>query len=83
MDKNTFYNCYCTYLESVVGPAAKLHDARLLVKGEVLDIHLARRVVDCGRLPLDLARRHEGRLRRQRDLKVAIGARRKKGQTVI
>jgi hypothetical protein len=62
------------HLKPVVGPAAKLHDAGLLVEGKVLDVHLARRVVDRGRLPLHLARGHQGCLRRKGHLKVAVGA---------
>ena len=62
------------YLESVVGPAAELHDARLLVKGEVLDVYLARRLVDGGRLPLHQAVEPDGGLGGQRHLEVAISA---------
>ena len=42
------------HLEAVVGPAAELHDAGLLVEGEVLHVHLAGGVVDGRRPPLHL-----------------------------
>ena len=41
------------HLESIVCPAAKLHNAGLLVEGEVLHVHLTGAVVDGWRLPLD------------------------------
>ena len=66
------------YLESVVGPAAELHDAGLLVEGKVLDVHLATRVVDRRRLPLHFPRRHQRRLRRKGHLEIAVGAARKR-----
>ena len=69
---------FSVYLESVVGPAAELHDAGLLVEGKVLDVHLATRVVDRRRLPLHLPRRHQRRLRRQGHLEIAVGAARKR-----
>ena len=62
-----------THLESVVSPAAELHDARLLVEGEVLDVHLARRVIDGRRTPLDQPRVEQGRLGGQGHLEVAVG----------
>ena len=40
------------HLKPIISPAPKLHDASLLIKGEVLDVHLARRVVNCRRFPL-------------------------------
>ena len=60
------------YLESIVGPAAELHDAGLLVEGEVLHVHLAGGVVDGGRLPLHPPLVVQGRLRGQRHLKVPV-----------
>ena len=63
-----------TYLKPVIGPAAKLHDAGLLVEGEVLDVHLARRVIDRRRLPLHLPGGHQGGLGGQRHLEVAVSA---------
>lgn len=69
-------------LVAVVGPAAKLHDARLLVEREVLHVHLAGRVVDGGRPPLHQARVEQRRLRRQRHLEVAVGAGRKEEKRV-
>ena len=62
------------YLEPVVCPTPKLHDARLLVEGEILDIHLAARVVNGRRFPLHLPGRHQRRLRCQGHLEVAVGA---------
>ena len=60
------------YLESIVGPAAELHDAGLLVEGEVLHVHLAGGVVDGGRLPLHPPLVVQGRLCGQRHLKVPV-----------
>ena len=51
------------YLEPVVGPAAELHDAGLLVEGEVLHVHLATGVVDRGGLPFHEAGVEQGGLR--------------------
>ena len=62
------------YLESVVGPAAELHDAGLLVEGEVLHVHLAGGVVDGRRLPLHQPGVEQRRLGRQRHLEVAVSA---------
>ncbi len=61
-------------LETVVRPAAKLHDARLLIEGEVLDVDDAGGLVDGGRLPLHQAVVPQCRLGRQSHLKVAVGA---------
>ncbi len=47
------------HLVAVVGPWAELHDAGLLVEGEVLHVHLARRVIDGRRLPLDFSSSHQ------------------------
>ena len=64
----------CTHLEAVVGPAAELHDAGLLVEGEVLHVDLARGLVDGGRLPLHEAVVPQRRLGGERHLEVAIRA---------
>ena len=61
-----------SYLETVIRPAAKLHDTGLLVEWEVLDVNLARRLVDGGRLPLDEAVVPQGRLGRQGHLEIAV-----------
>jgi hypothetical protein len=65
-------SCEGTHLEAVVRPTAKLHDTRLLVKREVLDVDLTRALVDGGRLPLYPACVVEGGFRGQRHLEVAI-----------
>lgn len=65
-------SCEGTHLEAVVRPTAKLHDTRLLVKREVLDVDLARALVDGGWLPLHPACVVEGGFRGQRHLEVAI-----------
>ena len=39
------------YLKTIVGPRAKFHDTRLFVEGEILHVHLARRVINGRRLP--------------------------------
>ena len=41
-----------THLKAIVRPAAKLHDAGLLIKREIFDIHLAWGMIDSGWLPL-------------------------------
>ena len=61
-----------TYLEAVVGPAAELHDAGLLVEGEVLHVHLAGGVVDSRRLPLHPPVPVQRGLGGQSNLKVAV-----------
>ena len=63
-----------TYLEPIVGPAAELHDAGLLVEGKILDVHLTGAVVDGGRPPLHLPGAVEGRLGGQRHLEVTVSA---------
>ena len=60
------------YLESVVGPAAELHDTGLLVEGEVLHVHLAGAVVDGGGLPLHEAGVEQSGLGGQSHLEVAV-----------
>ena len=62
------------YLEAVVGPAAELHDAGLLVEGEVLHVHLAGGVVDGRRLPLHQPGVEQRGLGRQRHLEVSVRA---------
>ena len=62
------------HLESIVCPAAKLHNAGLLVEGEVLHVHLTGAVVDGWGSPLHLPGAVQGRLRRQGDFEVSICA---------
>ena len=62
------------HLETVVRPTTEFQDARLLVEGEVLDVDLAARLVNGGRLPLDQAAVVHGRLRGQRHLEVPVRA---------
>ena len=61
-------------MESIVSPASELHDAGLLIEGEVLDVHLARRVIDGRGSPLHEAGVEQGGLGRQGHLEVAVGA---------
>ena len=61
-------------LEAVVRPAAELEVALLLVEGEVLDVHLARRREDGGRRPLDAPVVVDDGLRHRPDYEVAVGA---------
>ena len=61
-----------THLFAIIGPRAELHDASLLIKREVLDIDLARGLVDGRWFPFDLAVGKEGRLGGQSHLKVAV-----------
>ena len=65
------------HLFAVIGPGAKLHDAGLLVKREVLDVYLTRGLVDGRGFPLHLAIREEGRFGSQRHLEVTVGAAKK------
>ena len=43
---------FLAHLKPIICPAPKFHDAGLLVEGEILDVHLTRRVVDRRWLPL-------------------------------
>ena len=63
-----------THLFAVISPATELHHTGLLVKREVLDVDLARGLVDGRRLPLHQAVIIERRLRGQRHLEIAVGA---------
>ena len=63
-----------TNLESIVCPAAELHNAGLLVEGEILDVHLTGAVVDGGGPPLHLAGAVEGRLGGQSHLEITVSA---------
>lgn len=45
----------CPYLEAVVSPTTKFEDAGLLVEGKILDIDLARALVNGGGFPFDEA----------------------------
>ena len=51
-------HCHCLrhrhHLKPIVSPASKFHDASLLVKGEILHVHLTRGVVDGRGLPLKM-----------------------------
>ena len=61
-------------LKSIVRPAAELHNAGLLVEGEILDVHLTGAVVDGRGFPLHQPLAVEGRLGGQRHLEVAVSA---------
>ena len=45
-------HCHQHHLKPIISPASKLHDASLLVKGKILNVHLTGGVVDGRRLPL-------------------------------
>lgn len=62
------------YLKAIIRPGAKFHDAGLLIKGEVLDVDLAGRLVNRWRLPVDSTGIVESGFRRQGYLEIAIGA---------
>ena len=64
----------CPSLEAVVRPAAELEVALLLVEGEVLDLHLARRREYGRRRPLDATVVVDDGLRHGPDYEVAVGA---------
>ena len=59
---------------AVIGPAAKFHEAALLVEREPFDVHLAAGLVDGRRIPVDHARVMNRCLGQQGDLVVTIGA---------
>ena len=61
------------HLEAIIGPAAKLHDASLLVEWEVLNVHLARGVVNGRGPPLHQAGVEQRCLRGQGHFEVAVG----------
>ena len=61
------------HLKPVIGPAAKLHDASLLVEWEVLNVHLARGVVNGRGPPLHQAGVEQRCLRGQGHFEVAVG----------
>ena len=61
-----------TYLKPIICPATKLHDTSLLIKREVLHVHLAGGMVDGRRLPLDQPSVKQGCLGGQGYLKVTI-----------
>jgi len=63
-----------THLKAVVGPAAELHHAGLLVEGKVLHVDLAGALVNGRRSPLDASRVIQRGLGGQGHLKVAVGA---------
>ena len=62
------------HLKAIVCPAAELHNAGLLVEGEILDVHLAGAVVDGGGFPLHQAGVEQSGLGGQGHLEVAISA---------
>ncbi len=61
-----------SYLEAIIGPAAELHHAGLLVEWEILDVHLTGGMVNSRRSPLDLARVHQSSFCGQGHLEVAV-----------
>ena len=63
-----------SHLETVISPRAKFHHARLFIKGKIFDVDFAGRLINSWWLPVDPARIVESRLRRQRHLKVTVGA---------
>jgi hypothetical protein len=60
------------YLKAIVRPRPELHDARLLVKREILDVYLARGLIDGRWLPFHATSVVERRLRCQSDFKITI-----------
>ena len=68
---NTNLKCH-RYLKSVIGPASKLHDTSLFVKGEILDVHFTGGMINGRRFPLNLPSGHQGCLRGQGHLEIAI-----------
>lgn len=62
------------YLEAVVSPRAKLHDARLLVERKVFYVDLTRGFVYGRWLPFDPPCVIQRRLRCQRYLEITVGA---------
>lgn len=63
-----------THRVPVVSPRTKLHEASLLVKGEVLHVDLAKWFIDGRRFPHDLPRMVQNCLGHNGHLVVAIGA---------
>ena len=63
-----------SHVMPVIGPAAELHVARLLVKGEPLHIDLARGLVDGRRLPHNFAGVLHACLCHQGHFVLAVGA---------
>ena len=61
-----------THLKTIVRPTSKFHDTCLFIKREVLDVHLARGVVDCGRFPLNITVVKQGGFCGQGYFKVSI-----------
>ena len=67
-----FFQVAQIHLKSVVGPAAKLEDARLFVKGKIFDVNLATRLVDGRRFPFNQSRVVHCRFGGQGHFKIAI-----------
>ena len=61
------------HLKSIIGPATKLHDAGLLVEGEVFHVHLTGAVVDGRGLPLNFPCVKQSGLGSEGHLEVPIG----------
>lgn len=61
-----------SYLETIICPASKLHDACLLIKGKEFDVHFTRRMVDGRWLPLHFPRMHQSGLRRKSHFEISI-----------
>ena len=59
---------------TIVGPRPELHETLLFVEGKELDVDLARRFVDGRRVPGHFAGVVEDRLRHDRHLVIAVGA---------
>lgn len=70
---NVIYN-KLIYHVSIVGPRAELHEAGLLVEGEILDINFAKGLVNRRRLPHHFARVMKDRFSHDGHFVVAIGA---------
>ena len=62
-----------SYLEPIVGPGAKLHEAVLLIEGEVPHVDLARGLEDGRRGPRDPAVVVQYGLRHRRDDVLPVG----------
>ncbi len=68
------YYWICIYRIAVGRPGAEFHVAGLLVEREILDVDLAKGLVDGRRLPRDRPVVSQDRLRHDGHLVVAVGA---------